>query len=238
MVPGVGVEPTWPCGRGILSPLRLPVSPPGRSRIMRGRRERSRLASPSRKPMNRKRLRVAAMGRSHRTETRRGELEVRGSRRRERSQHGGQGRNRTGVRGFAGRCMTTLPPGHADFGPRSGRVVELAAAALKRQDPGGPRSCFVRNWSGKRDSNSRPRPWQGRALPTELFPRGNAHHTEKSRRVNPDHVQPGWRPSSCARMCGHAARTYMKPDHSVSAAARINSPCPNRYIGRPTKSWR
>ena len=25
-------------------------------------------------------------------------------------------------------------------------------------------------WSGKRDSNSRPRPWQGRALPTELFP--------------------------------------------------------------------
>ncbi len=25
-------------------------------------------------------------------------------------------------------------------------------------------------WSGKRDSNSRPRPWQGRALPTELLP--------------------------------------------------------------------
>ncbi len=25
--------------------------------------------------------------------------------------------------------------------------------------------------SGKRDSNSRPRPWQGRALPTELLPR-------------------------------------------------------------------
>ena len=27
--------------------------------------------------------------------------------------------------------------------------------------------------SGKRDSNSRPRPWQGRALPTELFPQLN-----------------------------------------------------------------
>src|SRR5262245_6233733 len=27
-----------------------------------------------------------------------------------------------------------------------------------------------RTWSGKRDSNPRPRPWQGRALPTELFP--------------------------------------------------------------------
>ncbi len=25
--------------------------------------------------------------------------------------------------------------------------------------------------SGKRDSNPRPRPWQGRALPAELFPR-------------------------------------------------------------------
>ena len=26
------------------------------------------------------------------------------------------------------------------------------------------------NWSGKRDSNSRLPPWQGGALPTELFP--------------------------------------------------------------------
>ena len=28
-----------------------------------------------------------------------------------------------------------------------------------------------KNVSGKRDSNPRPRPWQGRALPAELFPR-------------------------------------------------------------------
>src|SRR6476619_6763123 len=27
-VPGVGIEPTRPCGPGILSPVRLPVSPP------------------------------------------------------------------------------------------------------------------------------------------------------------------------------------------------------------------
>ena len=26
------------------------------------------------------------------------------------------------------------------------------------------------NWSGKGDSNSRPQPWQGCALPAELFP--------------------------------------------------------------------
>src|SRR5690606_9224220 len=31
---------------------------------------------------------------------------------------GGLGRNRTGVHGFAGRCMTTLPPGLMASGPR------------------------------------------------------------------------------------------------------------------------
>ena len=29
---------------------------------------------------------------------------------------------------------------------------------------------YLDSWSGKRDSNSRPQPWQGCALPTELFP--------------------------------------------------------------------
>ncbi len=32
------------------------------------------------------------------------------------------------------------------------------------------RERFSAIWSGKRDSNSRPQPWQGCALPTELFP--------------------------------------------------------------------
>ena len=32
------------------------------------------------------------------------------------------------------------------------------------------RASYSKNKSGKRDSNSRPRPWQGRALPTELLP--------------------------------------------------------------------
>ena len=30
LVPGAGLEPAWSYLRGILSPLRLPVSPPGR----------------------------------------------------------------------------------------------------------------------------------------------------------------------------------------------------------------
>jgi hypothetical protein len=60
--------------------------------------------------------------------------------------------------------MTTLPPGHlALFRP-----PHVNAAPKKTK----PRLAEVlwKSWSGKRDSNSRPRPWQGRALPTELFP--------------------------------------------------------------------
>lgn len=30
---------------------------------------------------------------------------------------------------------------------------------------------LTKNWSGKRDLNPRPLPWQGNALPSELFPR-------------------------------------------------------------------
>lgn len=32
------------------------------------------------------------------------------------------------------------------------------------------RKVGLKKWSGKRDSNPRPLPWQGNALPTELFP--------------------------------------------------------------------
>ncbi len=43
---------------------------------------------------------------------------------------------------------------------------------LQLKNPGYRVISRVRIWSGKRDSNSRPQPWQGCALPTELFPRG------------------------------------------------------------------
>src|SRR3978361_1059792 len=43
------------------------------------------------------------------------------------------------------------------------------------------RASLVRRvWSGKRDSNSRPQPWQGCALPTELFPRRSRKYSEDS----------------------------------------------------------
>ena len=33
-VPRAGLEPAWPCGQRILSPLRLPVPPPGRHALL------------------------------------------------------------------------------------------------------------------------------------------------------------------------------------------------------------
>ena len=76
--------------------------------------------------------------------------------------NGGWNRSRTGVHGFAGRCMTTLPSSQMtlDFEKLRGHVTSTC-----------PLNFSNKIWSGKRDSNSRPRPWQGRALPAELFPR-------------------------------------------------------------------
>ena len=44
------------------------------------------------------------------------------------------------------------------------------------------------NWSEKRDSNPRPRPWQGRALPTELFSHLSAELFRPSSGCFPDCV--------------------------------------------------
>ncbi len=73
------------------------------------------------------------------------------------SKSGGATQSRTGLTGFAIRGITALLSRH---------VFNLALK-LKRE----ARLPFLKNWSGKRVSNSRPQPWQGCALPTELFPR-------------------------------------------------------------------
>jgi hypothetical protein len=41
----------------------------------------------------------------------------------------------------------------------------------------------IKKKSGKRDSDPRPRPWQGRALPTELFPQVVKENYVKRRRL-------------------------------------------------------
>jgi hypothetical protein len=95
---------------------------------------------------------------------------------------GGGGRNRTGVHGFAGRCMTTLPPRQGYY---TGSRPTPAGSGWRLRRGGTPRVEPMRNsapwpqgsfdirlerafpeiWSGKRGSNSRPQPWQGCALP-------------------------------------------------------------------------
>ena len=54
-------------------------------------------------------------------------------------------------------------------GEHWGRFVQASASNLTKRKKTA-KSCLLRFVSGKRDSNSRPQPWQGCALPTELFP--------------------------------------------------------------------
>jgi hypothetical protein len=77
--------------------------------------------------------------------------------------NGGGGRDRTGVNGFAGRCITTLLPRH--WGVL--QQYKTLATPIKN---GSQQQLPFQFWSGRRVSNSRPQPWQGCALPTELLP--------------------------------------------------------------------
>ena len=132
MVPGAGIEPARCCHRGILSPLRLPISPPGQ-----GQEQHCNGPCKAREMM-----RV----------------------------YGGRARSRTEVHGFAIRCIATLPPGHIRLVQfQIMQLMELYDHTAKcEKKPRLVPRLYV--WSGKRDSNSRPQPWQGCALPAELFP--------------------------------------------------------------------
>src|SRR3989344_4895938 len=72
-------------------------------------------------------------------------------------ENGGWGRNRTGVRGFAGRCITILQPSRK--GKKRGKADNAASPFWL--------------WSGQSCSNPRPHPLQGCALPTKLRPRSH-----------------------------------------------------------------
>src|SRR5690348_5630354 len=77
-------------------------------------------------------------------------------------------------------------------------------------------------WSGKRDSNSRPRPWQGRALPTELFPREPVMIT-----------QPG-------RQSSRSLKRTQEPHQSVASEGRLRvagaqePQCTRQYMRIPS----
>ena len=145
MVPGAGVEPAQCCHRGILSPLRLPISPSGQMVIRMGdstplfeefqlevvmRSGTGTFAGDEKKALYTERFLIWRPGPE------------------------------------SNRSTWICNPVHNRFATRP---YAFLVPIMKK-----PRSFVDRGfsgvWSGKRDSNSRPRPWQGRALPAELFP--------------------------------------------------------------------
>ena len=153
MVPGAGLEPARGRPRGILSPLRLPVPPPG--------------------PMRRPEDGVGSVWRL-----------------------GSESNRRTRLCRPLHDHSATQPKGPPNRGSTRG---DGEGPSQKRQNPfapaieqEGPGVSWRSNWSGKRDSNSRPQPWQGCALPTELFP-PLAHSSREPGSVKP--WRAGARPS-------------------------------------------
>ena len=70
-----------------------------------------------------------------------------------------------GKKGNSIKTSSTVCPGQ-ESNLHASRHTHLKRARLPIPPPG----HFLPYMSGKRDSNSRPQPWQGCALPTELFP--------------------------------------------------------------------
>src|SRR5690606_12413676 len=115
-------------------------------------------------------------------------------------------------------------------GPAPGRRGHPAQArpwlVQENDEPPGDRGFVLpatrgwpADWSGKRDSNSRPQPWQGCALPTELFP-----HEFFLRRYR-------WRPGSelnrRTRICS--------PLHNHSATRPVTGTASGKPPERPSK---
>ena len=73
------------------------------------------------------------------------------------SKNGGAAQIRTGDRGFADLCLTTWRRRRSNLGRQA------TGPADRTEGCGGTHRR--ENWSGKRDSNPRLRPWQGRTLP-------------------------------------------------------------------------
>ena len=151
---------------------------------------------------------------------------------------GGAWRSRTALDGFAIRCITalltrrritllrhstakSLGPLHAPSAtsPRDGRTPSRRAPETKRESQvsGSPSKI----WSGKGVSNSRPQPWQGCALPTELFPRRTAtNYSGKFPAVKTAARRaPAWAPDGQGRRGGTAARRYDSTFAIASATA-------------------
>ncbi len=106
-------------------------------------------------------------------------------------------------------------------GPESNRPTRICnpvhnrfATAPYSDKKGKPGLPLLEYWSGKRVSNSRPQPWQGCALPTELFP----HRSESITHF---------------RCSSQAPRIILSPDQCLTAAPSVS---PEATTGATTGS--
>jgi hypothetical protein len=91
---------------------------------------------------------------------------------------GGASRSRTGLHGFAGRCITALLSRQKRTADTRGLLAPATTGQICSLARSTNEACQTKReallpryvWSGRRVSNSRPQPWQGCALPTELLP--------------------------------------------------------------------
>jgi hypothetical protein len=131
---------------------------------------------------------------------------------------GGAIRSRTGLDGFAIRCITALLS-------RQGANDLTVFSAKKKGSRSFPIFLYYFGiWSGIRGSNSRPIPWQGIALPTELIP----HVLQK--KLSHASALPDRLPSRSRRA-----------SHSMSAPAAFASPLACRQgilnVAAHQKGW-
>ena len=98
----------------------------------------------------------------------------------------------------------------------------------------------LETWSGKRDSNPRPRPWQGRALPTELFPlelwRPRSELNRRTRICSPLHNHSATRPDDVLHLTGTWPENNEAPRTGLHletwSGKRDSNPRPRPWQGR------
>src|SRR5882724_12016012 len=105
----------------------------------------------------------------------------------------------------------------------------MSPASYQTAPPRDVVPCLLQ--SGKRDSNPRPQPWQGCALPTELFPREVRILVPQQGRRN--RRQPWSEPPSAGAPAARGGEGDRTPDlvNAIHALSQLSyAPC---YIGSP-----
>ena len=87
---------------------------------------------------------------------------------------------------IAGPALRKIKPRHLVGWGRRGHFIEEVYS--KERSVRLPNAPCPEGQSGKRDSNPRHQPWQGCALPTELFPHWHMQCTERSKKMQ--HLPP------------------------------------------------